>query len=251
MAMWRSKLGAEYTKASIDKLDAQYHRELKTLRLRNGPNSCCADCGSLENNWCSVNLGVFVCTMCASVHRGFGTHISKTKSCMGSYLWGPDEMEVMRNGGNVKGNAYWLAHAPASALIGPDASDSDRARFGRRKYVDREFIAGDSELNRNLTVSLKPTADLESVKMVPTKAKAEMRSTSNDSRGSAATAKVVTHPDFFLELFPEEAEKPTVSTPSMAPQLMAITISTAKTAPAPGGYAPLIDDDDWFHSMLN
>lgn len=40
-------------------------------------NDKCADCGSPEPDWASLNLGVLICIECSGVHRNLGCHISK------------------------------------------------------------------------------------------------------------------------------------------------------------------------------
>jgi len=94
-SIWRSKLGGEFNRELIDRLDAEH---LLTLRsLRSEPhNAHCADCGRANNSWASVNLGVFLCDRCADVHRALGAHISKVKACTGTDLWGPDEITQMK-----------------------------------------------------------------------------------------------------------------------------------------------------------
>ena len=42
-------------------------------------NAECADCGLVTPEWASYNLGIFLCTRCAAVHRSMGAHISKIK----------------------------------------------------------------------------------------------------------------------------------------------------------------------------
>ncbi len=37
----------------------------------------CADCHSPSPRWASVNLGIFLCINCASIHRMLGTHKSR------------------------------------------------------------------------------------------------------------------------------------------------------------------------------
>jgi len=91
VSVWRSKLGGEFPRELIDRLDAEHLSALRKLRAE-PHNARCADCGRMNNTWASVNLGVFLCDRCADVHRALGTHISKVKSCTGSELWGPDEM---------------------------------------------------------------------------------------------------------------------------------------------------------------
>lgn len=106
-----SKLGGVYQLSEIQASDKLYHRELSQLRRLPG-NTTCADCSAPDTNWASCNLGVFLCVNCAQIHRGVGTHVTKVKSCMGTYLWHPDEMDMMRNMGNQKANAHYLAKNP-------------------------------------------------------------------------------------------------------------------------------------------
>ena len=96
-----SKLGTKYDKQFILDNDNKYHNILHMLR-KYASNKHCADCNSKDNSWCSVNIGVFLCIHCAQLHRGIGTHISKVKSCSGTYLWHPDEIERMKALGNYE-----------------------------------------------------------------------------------------------------------------------------------------------------
>ena len=101
-----SKLGTKYDKKFILAHDKEYHNILHYLRKLEG-NKRCADCNSKENGWCSVNIGVFLCINCAQIHRGVGTHISKVKSCMGTYRWHPDEIERMKLVGNLNASKIY------------------------------------------------------------------------------------------------------------------------------------------------
>lgn len=95
VSMWRSKLGGEFSRESIDNLDKEHHLILKHLRSE-PHNAHCADCGRANNAWASVNLGVFLCDQCADIHRALGSHVSKVKACTGTDLWGPDEIVQMK-----------------------------------------------------------------------------------------------------------------------------------------------------------
>lgn len=100
--MWRSKLGNEFPKEEIDRDEKKHKAELD--RLRKLPaNRNCADCGEYGTHWASVNLGVFLCMNCGAHHVGMGTHISLPKECCtGAYLWGPDEIQRLKETGNAK-----------------------------------------------------------------------------------------------------------------------------------------------------
>ena len=71
-----SKLGMLYDKKFILAHHKEYHNTLHRLRQLEG-NKRCADCNSKGNNWCSVNICIFLCTNCAQIHRGVGIHISE------------------------------------------------------------------------------------------------------------------------------------------------------------------------------
>jgi len=128
-AMWRSKLGNVFPRAEVEKLDAEHHRILKTLRSKSG-NSQCAECGAQDTTWASVNLGVFLCVRCADVHRALGTHISKVKGCGGTYLWGTDEIAQMKSLGNLA----WSSDEPC---ISASTTKEELVRMCRKKYENK------------------------------------------------------------------------------------------------------------------
>jgi len=132
--MWTSKLGNKFPFDKIQTADASSQKELK--RLRSLPeNSCCADCGCKDNSWASVTHGVFVCIVCSDVHRAVGTHITKMKGCTGTYLWGPDELEVMGNMGNRKAAMIY-----GSKIISSQVSKQEKQQYVVDKY-DRKLFA--------------------------------------------------------------------------------------------------------------
>ena len=64
--------GSSSTEGSSSDGPKQRLREL----LQKPENLVCADCGAHRPTWGSSNLGVFLCTQCAGVHRSLGVHIS-------------------------------------------------------------------------------------------------------------------------------------------------------------------------------
>ncbi|CAG8670524.1 14479_t:CDS:2, partial [Rhizophagus irregularis] len=95
-------------------------------------NDTCADCGAKGPRWASHNLGVFLCIRCGGLHRKMGTHISKVKS-ISLDSWTPEQIENMRQWGNLKANAKWNPHSELHP-VPVNASDSEMERYIRNKY---------------------------------------------------------------------------------------------------------------------
>ena len=89
-----SKLGKKYLKADIEKTDDIYHKELRKMYK----NENCIDCNNKIANWVTLKRGKFICINCAQSLREDA--LNKIKSCMGTYLWHPDEMQLMRDNYN-------------------------------------------------------------------------------------------------------------------------------------------------------
>ena len=87
-----------------------------------------------------MNLGVFLCLRCGSIHRGLGTHISIPKGCTGTYFWGPDEIDRMKSIGNE--NARRL-YGGDEFRPTQDANESVWTQFIVDKYKHRKYSLGD------------------------------------------------------------------------------------------------------------
>jgi len=133
--LWTSKLGNKYPKEEIERNHDRTMKELDALR-RKDANALCADCGQRGTLWSSVNLGVFLCLRCGSLHRAVGTHVSKPKGCTGTYMWGEDEIARMKDVGNERANKIYggTNERPSS-----DAPDSEWLEYIRQKYDERKF----------------------------------------------------------------------------------------------------------------
>ncbi|CAG8600380.1 899_t:CDS:2, partial [Dentiscutata erythropus] len=100
-------------------------------------NDSCADCGVKGPRWASHNLGIFLCIRCGGLHRKMGTHISKVKS-ISLDSWTPEQIENMRQWGNLKANAKWNPH-PELHPVPFNTSDSEMEKYIRNKYERQSF----------------------------------------------------------------------------------------------------------------
>lgn len=132
-------------------------------------NTRCADCGEERPEWCSINLGVFLCigkyyqrgggsgernigavsqyaytsllatiTECSGIHRGLGSHISKIRSLtLDSNTFTPEVIEMLLSIGNTRANAVWDA-CNACSTTPMDSRDS-KVDYIVGKYQDRIF----------------------------------------------------------------------------------------------------------------
>lgn len=120
----RSKFGKAYPMSEIKALEKEYQAELAAMVKQEG-NKKCADCFKKPSSWASVGFGTFICVDCAQLHR---SGLGKVKNLGVTYLWHPDEMEVMRRLGNEKSNAIFLKRNP-----NPDLSNMQR-------HIDEKYV---------------------------------------------------------------------------------------------------------------
>ncbi|KAG0179665.1 hypothetical protein DFQ29_001833 [Apophysomyces sp. BC1021] len=112
--------------------------------LREEPsNTRCADCGSSNPEWCSLNLGILLCIECSGIHRGFGTHISKIRSLkLDVASFTPDMIELLRSIGNERSNDIWDPRNGSNPPCRPKPNSRrvTKLKYIRSKYVDKAFI---------------------------------------------------------------------------------------------------------------
>ncbi|KAN0006516.1 hypothetical protein ACTFIV_004931 [Dictyostelium citrinum] len=124
---------------NIDTVNKEIIRGL----LKLPENQFCGECGMIEPQWASVNLGIFICLSCAGLHRRLGTHISRVKSCELDN-WSKSEIETFKETTNLKAKEYWEASLP-SDFIRPTYADSNglKEAWIRCKYEDKAFVPED------------------------------------------------------------------------------------------------------------
>lgn len=83
-------------------------------------NSNCADCGTPNPEWASINLGVFICVNCSGVHRSLGVHISQVRSTTLD-RWRPEDISSIKSKGNYAVNKEWGARL--AAIMQSNTSD--------------------------------------------------------------------------------------------------------------------------------
>ena len=134
-----------------DALAADLAHQVATLQ-RVGGNDVCADCGAAEPTWCSINLGLAICTECSGVHRAMGTHISKVRSMQLDKLQ-PGVLALLCAMGNDMA-ASVLGPQLAEAEMPPIAPDAERA--AREEYIRAKYELLSSKRHRAITASAKP-----------------------------------------------------------------------------------------------
>ncbi|CAB3371561.1 arf-GAP with dual PH domain-containing protein 1-like isoform X2 [Cloeon dipterum] len=115
---------------------------LAELARRPG-NSECNECGSKKPEWASYNIGVFLCTRCAGIHRGLGAHISKVKH-LKLDRWEDSQVEHMKEVGNVAAKLKYEQRVPP-CYRRPTESDPQvlleqwiRAKYERLEFTNPE-----------------------------------------------------------------------------------------------------------------
>ncbi|XP_075775744.1 arf-GAP with Rho-GAP domain, ANK repeat and PH domain-containing protein 1 isoform X1 [Pelodiscus sinensis] len=135
-------------------------------------NRFCADCGSPNPDWASVNLCVVICKRCAGEHRGLGPSITKVRSLkMDRKVWTEELIELFCQVGNGVAKQFWAANVPPSEAIHPASGSQERRRFLVAKYKEGKYrryhplFGNQEELNKALcaTVTTSDVAETQSL----------------------------------------------------------------------------------------
>ncbi|XP_020678905.1 ADP-ribosylation factor GTPase-activating protein AGD2 isoform X1 [Dendrobium catenatum] len=135
----------------------EYDHVSKILRYIPG-NDSCAECGSPEPDWASLNLGILICIECSGVHRNLGVHISKVRSLMLDVkVWEPIIIDLFQALGNSYCNSVWEetlllrdkrmdeSNGNLLSISKPTSGDAFpvKDKFIQAKYVERIMISKD------------------------------------------------------------------------------------------------------------
>ncbi|XP_023553031.1 probable ADP-ribosylation factor GTPase-activating protein AGD11 isoform X3 [Cucurbita pepo subsp. pepo] len=149
------------------KKDQQLSGPQKRLEdlLRQSGNKLCADCGSPDPKWVSLNLGVFICIKCSGVHRSLGVHISKVFSVKLDN-WTDEQVNTFISmGGNADVNKkYEAGIIDLTRKPKPDSCIEERFEFIRRKYELLQFYNGNGHNSSDGSVNkrISPCSQINS-----------------------------------------------------------------------------------------
>ncbi|XP_021098882.1 arf-GAP with Rho-GAP domain, ANK repeat and PH domain-containing protein 1 isoform X2 [Heterocephalus glaber] len=128
------------------------------------PNRFCADCGTAQPDWASINLCIVICKRCAGEHRGLGAGISKVRSLkMDRKVWTETLIELFLQLGNGAGNHFWAANVPPSEALQPSSSPEARRHHLEAKYREGKYrryhplFGSQEELDKALCAAVTTT----------------------------------------------------------------------------------------------
>ncbi|OVA19209.1 Arf GTPase activating protein [Macleaya cordata] len=111
-------------------------------------NDLCAECGSPEPDWASLNLGILLCIECSGVHRNLGVHISKVRSIKFDVkVWEPTILDLFRSLGNAYCNSVWEelllqneSKDEPDALLSITKPGPKDAILKKDKYIQAKYV---------------------------------------------------------------------------------------------------------------
>ncbi|XP_066501445.1 arf-GAP with Rho-GAP domain, ANK repeat and PH domain-containing protein 1 isoform X2 [Hoplias malabaricus] len=185
------------------------------LRLWASPwNKVCADCGSSNPEWASINLLVVICESCAGVHRSMGSNRSKVRSLkMDSKVWTEPLIELFVVYGNKAANNVWGHNVPARDQLLPDCSLDARTQFIHDKYCrglyrkTHPLISNQTLLNKRLCEVVRGADIEETLSLLCSGAKDLSALSLAEGSGQALQTELLRHNEY-TEAPPVHQQKP-------------------------------------------
>jgi hypothetical protein len=109
----------------------------------------CADCLAPRPEWCSLNLGVLLCTACSGIHRSLGSHLSKVRSLQLDAIDAP-----LRE-------AVFELHNAHQVIWGEGfrppryASVEEKEEYIRSKYQHKAWIKASENCSREIVAAVE------------------------------------------------------------------------------------------------
>lgn len=109
--------------------------QLQDLR-RLPANKRCFDCQQAASTYAVIDFGVFVCSICAGLHREFSHRVKGLSTCN----FKEAEVDKLKTCGNEASAKLWMAKANTGTNPVPNVKDSNRLKeFLRLKYIKKAF----------------------------------------------------------------------------------------------------------------
>ncbi|OMJ78707.1 hypothetical protein SteCoe_21427 [Stentor coeruleus] len=112
----------------------------------------CADCFTCNPDWCSLNLGVLLCTNCSGIHRSLGSHISRVKSLQLDII-DPVIKELLIELHNNHQNIWGEGFRPPKYCSVEDKEEYIRGKYQHKSWITKienpaqALVAGIKEKN--------------------------------------------------------------------------------------------------------
>jgi len=146
------------TSAAEKRKQERLQDEVRKFSLR-PENRVCMDCGVKSTPYIITDFNIFVCTFCAGLHR---QHQFRVKGIAMSNFK-EHEVEKIKQGGNLKGNAIWRAKWNEKEYPRPKPNEEKKLKdFIYKTYVEKRWYKGEEDVPvQNIKEILRDPIKLE------------------------------------------------------------------------------------------